>query len=105
MKFVLDKNLETLIHLVYSNSDSDFALKKELEDWGKKSENIKVDFFDSSKSGHLDGPALKKLVSEELNNSTFWIVGPPAFVSAMEDVLEKLKVDSDRIKSEKFTGY
>lgn len=105
IKYALDKKLDASIHLIYSNSDSDFTFKKELETLDRGSENLKIDFFDSSKSGHLDEVALKKLASDDLAKSTFWVVGPPAFVSAMEEVLEKLKIPSERLITEKFTGY
>jgi ferredoxin-NADP reductase len=106
LKYNIDKNLNIPMHLIFSNSDSDFVFKKELENWQKEHDFIKVDFFDTSKSGHLDDKSIKNLVPESsLSSSTFWVVGPPAFTNAMEEVLDKLKIDSDHIRSEKFTGY
>ena len=105
LKYIIDKNLQNNIQLIYSNSDNDFAFKDELMKWDKDQENIKIDFFDSSKSGHLDKDSIKKLASDKLSTDTFWVVGPPPFVSGVEDALEQLKVSSDRIRSEKFTGY
>ncbi len=106
LRYNIDKKLNIPMHLIYSNSDSDFAFKRELEDMQKKYDFIKVDFFDTSKSGHLDEKSIKNLVSEsELSSSVFWMVGPPGFTNAMEEVVEKLKIDSDKIRSEKFTGY
>lgn len=104
IKYVVDKKLNTPIHLIYSNSDSDFVFKKELEAWDKENENIKVDFVDTSKTGHLDEKIIRKLVSD-INLHTFWVVGPPPMVDAVEKVLEQMKISGDRIRVEKFTGY
>lgn len=105
IRYIADKKLITNVHLIYSNSDSDFAFKDELVKLDKENESIKIDFFDSSKEGHLDASSLKKLAKEDLASNTFWVVGPPPFVSAMEDSLGKLNVGIDRLITEKFTGY
>ncbi len=105
IKYNIDKNLKIPMHLIYSNSDDDFAFKKELEDWQKQFDFVRVDFFDTSKSGHLDDKSIKTLLSVLEIDSTFWVVGPPPFTDAMEETLEKMKIPSDRIRSEKFTGY
>ena len=102
IKYVTDKKLKTSIHLIYSNSNSEFVFKKELDKW------LNVDYVDTSQSGHLDELKIDKLIQNyklKIKNCMFWVVGPPAFVSAMEDVLDKLKISSDRIITEKFTGY
>ncbi|HTK03422.1 MAG TPA: FAD-dependent oxidoreductase, partial [Alphaproteobacteria bacterium] len=108
IKYNIDKQLKIPMYLIYSNSDSDFVFKKELETWQKEYDYIKVEFFDTSKSGHLDSEKVLELIGNwklEIGNSVFWTVGPPGFTNAMEEVLEKLKVKSDNIREEKFTGY
>lgn len=104
IKYAIDKGLKTQMHLIYSNSDSDFVFKNELEAWDKENENIKVDFIDSSKVGHLNEDLLRKLVSD-VNAPTYWIVGPPPMVDAVEKILDEMKVSGDKIRTEKFTGY
>jgi len=93
------------MHLIYSNGGSDFVFKKELKKWSRDHDFIKVDFFDTSKSEHLDSKSLSHLVSNHLVSSTYWVVGPPAFVSAMEEILRSLKIPSSNIFTEKFIGY
>lgn len=106
IKYNLDKGLGMPIHLIYSNSDSDFIFKNELDQWKEGNDKLKIDYFDSSVSGHLDSEKIRSLVSEsELKENTFWVVGPNAFVNAMEEALEKLEVPEENIKTEKFTGY
>jgi ferredoxin-NADP reductase len=115
IKYVVDKKLKTPIHLIYSNSiPEEIAFRKELEEWSKSYTNIKLDMTishpEESKekwaglTGRIDEILIQKLVADT-ENSTFWVCGPPAMIDAMEQVLGKLKITSDRIRSEKFTGY
>ncbi|HET7098959.1 MAG TPA: FAD-dependent oxidoreductase [Patescibacteria group bacterium] len=106
IKYNIDKSLNIPMHLIYSNGDNDFVFKKELEEWDKKYDFIKVNFFNTSKSGHLDEKVLSPLYTKYKSlNPTWWIVGPPAFTTAMEEIMEKMKIASSQIHSEKFTGY
>lgn len=115
LKYHIDQKLNTLMHLIYSNKTTELiAFRKELEEWDKKYENIKVDIVisrpEESKEkwkglkGRVDGQMIKKLVGD-LSKPTFWITGPPEFVEAMEDLLGKIGISSDKVRSEKFTGY
>lgn len=102
IKFALDKSLPTEIDLIYSSSTPDDVIfKKELEEWAKKYPNFKLKLVITS----VDGRISQKMLKDMDKNQTWWISGPPAFVDAMEEILDKLKIDSDNIKSEKFTGY
>jgi glycine betaine catabolism B len=119
IKYIIDKKLETPIYLVYSNSiPEEIAFKKELEDITKKHSNIKVAFTvsrpEESKErwsgvkGRIDENLLRSLIEKwqlEIGNLIWWICGPPAMTDAIEQVLGKMKITSDKIRSEKFTGY
>jgi NAD(P)H-flavin reductase len=49
---------------------------------------------------------LKYLDTNELNNSIFYICGPPSMLKAMQNLLqESLEISKERIKVEEFTGY
>ncbi len=51
---------------------------------------------------------IKKLIETwklKYGNITFWVCGPPPMVEAMEKVLGSVKVTSDKLRTEKFTGY
>ena len=49
---------------------------------------------------------LKYLDTNELNNSIFYIWGPPSMLNAMQTLLqEDLQIPKERIKVEEFTGY
>ena len=116
IKYNIDKRLTDIdIHLIYANSvPEEIAFKKELEKWGKENKNIKVDMTcsrpeESSQkwaglTGRIGGDMIKKLVGD-IKKPTFWVCGPPAMVEGMQKVLGGLKITSDKIRSEKFTGY
>jgi len=105
IKYNIDSKLNIPMYLIYSNSDADFVFKNELDKWQKENDFIKVIYHDSSISGHLDAQKLNNLISVHFISSVFWVVGPVAFVNAMEDILEELKIPQDHIKTEKFIGY
>ena len=94
------------MYLIYSNSDSEFVFREELDKWQKENVFIKIYYHNSSVLGHLSSEVLLKLYPEPLTlNPTFWSVGPKMFVNSMEDILEELNVPSDKVSTEKFTGY
>lgn len=106
IKDVLENNLGLNIHLIYSNSDSDFIFKEELTKWHEENKNLKIDFIDTSISGHVNTQMLQKLIpTYDIETTMFYAVGPNPFVNAMEEMLEGMKIPEDSIKTEKFTGY
>ena len=49
---------------------------------------------------------VKYIDTNVLNNSKFYICGPPSMLKAMQALLqEDLEIPKDRIKVEEFTGY
>jgi ferredoxin-NADP reductase len=49
---------------------------------------------------------LKHADTSVLNNSVFYICGPPGMLNVMQILLQKeLEIPKDRIKVEEFTGY
>lgn len=106
IKYNIDKNPGIPMHLIYSNSDSEFVFKQELDKWQEEIDFLKINYHNSSESGHLDMTKLSSLLKAySLEHIVFWSVGPVAFVNAMEDILEELKIPADNIKTEKFTEY
>ncbi len=106
IKYNIDKKLGIPMYLIYSNSDSDFVFKEELDQWQKENDFIKVSYHNSSVSGHLDSFKLSSLYTTyDIQHTVFYAVGPHAFVNSMEDILEELNIPTDKINTEKFTGY
>lgn len=116
MKYNIDKRLtDTNLHLIYTNSTpEEIAFRTELLAWQDEHPNIKVDLTvthpEESQvqwnglTGRVDEAMLRKLVGD-LGRPTFWICGPPPMVDALDEMLGKLGIPTDRRKIEKFTGY
>ncbi len=104
IKYNIDRKLNIPMYLIYSNSNADFVFEKEISGWADKNKNIKVWYIDSSKSGHLNGDTITHLTSQ-IRDPIYWCSGPPVFVRAMEEELEKMKILSENIRTDKFTGY
>lgn len=109
------KKLSIPITLIVSFSTiEDVVFKEELEDIANKNPHIKVIYTithpEESKmtwkgeTGRISEDLIKKYVPEILTPEYF-IVGPPAFVAAIEEVVENMGVPSEKIFIENFTGY
>lgn len=119
IKYTIDKKLtDTSLYLIYSNSTpEEITFRKELENWDKEYKNINVTMTvsrpEESKekwtglTGRIDEKMLKFLIAERKlpPKTTFWLAGPPPMVEAVEKSLGSLNITSDRVRSEKFTGY
>lgn len=108
IKYNIDKNLKSEMYVIYSNSDPEFVFKKDLDKWQGENENINIKYHDSSTGGHIDEKNLRDYLENwnlEALKCTFWIVGPPGFVTAIENILENWNIVEEKIKTEKFTGY
>ena len=115
IKYAADKNLNTQIHLIYSNSiPEEITFRNELESWAKSWPNLKLDMTitkpeESSEkwsglTGRIDENLIRQLITDT-GKPVFWVCGPPAMVEAMEQTLGKLNISSGKVRSEKFTGY
>lgn len=114
LRYIVDKNLNIPIHLLFANSTpGQITFKNELDEITKNHPQIKVTYFVSNPDndwkgevGRIDATKIK-LATGTWNPATviFWVCGPPAMVSGMEKVLESLGIDSKNIRTEKFTGY
>lgn len=108
IKYLSDKNSAVPVYLIYSNSDDQIVFEEELKEIDMQKDNIHVEFFNSSASGHLDKLKIEKFIENWkliINNCTFWVCGPPPMVSAIEEELEKMEISGDNVKSERFSGY
>ncbi len=108
IKYNIDQKLNVPMFLIYSNSDSEFVFKKELDQWQNNNGLIKVQYVDTSIDGRIDILKIAKLIKNwklKIESCVFSAVGPSLFVNAMEDSLEQLNIKSDMIQTEKFIGY
>ena len=129
IKYATDKQLPVKIIMFDSNRNQDNILfKKEFDDWASINKNLKIiytisekDQHDQSSSssfsrasywkgeyGRIDKAMILKHIEDNniLNNSIFYICGPPGMLKAMQTLLqEELEIPKERIKIEEFTGY
>jgi ferredoxin-NADP reductase len=104
IKLVLDQKLKTKITLIYSNSDSNFPFKNELDNWQKQLPNLTIHYLISSKEGRLDRAKLLKKISN-IKKPIYYLAGPPGLVYGMQELLIELEVDPSNIRIESFDGY
>ncbi|KKQ75946.1 MAG: Oxidoreductase FAD-binding domain protein [Candidatus Woesebacteria bacterium GW2011_GWB1_38_5b] len=82
------KNINAKIKLVYSSSDG-FVFRRPLPN------TVLLD-------KRIDKQILKKHL---IKDATYWVCGPPAMVTDVENMLIRLKIPQEKILSEKFSGY
>ena len=125
IKYATDKQLPTRITMFDSNRNrSNILFKKEFDDWAGINKNLKIIYIISEDEQHEPSLSttndwkgeygrinksmiLKYLDTNVLNNSIFYICGPPGMLKAMQALLQEddLNIPKERIKVEEFTGY
>ena len=130
IKYATDMQLPVPIIMFDSNRDRDNILfKKEFDDWASINKNLKIIYTISEEKeeqhneqsppplstandwkgeyGRIDKAMILKYADTNvLNNSIFYICGPPSMLKSMQALLqEDLKIPKERIKIEEFTGY
>lgn len=121
IKYAIDKQLSTPMHLIYSNSTpGEIVFAEELRIFDAEFANLKITHTithpEESKipwhglTGRINSEMIQKILETgnwklEIPTITWWVCGPPQFVSAMKDELKKLKVSPEDIEIEQFTGY
>jgi ferredoxin-NADP reductase len=101
----LEEKLPYSFFLFYSNRKPEDAAF--LEEFHLLKNQIKKFTFIpimTTVDGHLNGDMIKKHLGD-LTSAVYYVVGPPAMVSGMREVLQSLAVPSDQIKIEEFEGY
>lgn len=124
IKYSTDKQLPVKITMFDSNRNhANILYKDEFDSWAKLNRNLKIIYtitgegtesLSSSsdqewkgEKGWIDKAMLMNHLSQDqLNNSVFYICGPPAMLNAMRKLLsDEIGVPDDRIRVEEFTGY
>ncbi|HEX5185551.1 MAG TPA: FAD-dependent oxidoreductase, partial [Nitrososphaeraceae archaeon] len=124
IKYATDKQLPLKIVMFDSNKDPDgIIFKREFDDWTTLNKNLKI-IYTVSEDKHNENQSIvrngwkgeygrinKAMISKYLDNtlldnSIFYICGPPGLLKAMQSLLqEELKISKEKIKIEEFTGY
>src|ERR671919_407897 len=123
IKYATDKQLPLKIVMFDSNKNRNSILfKKDFDEWANINKNLKIIYTISNDEkqqssstandwkgeyGRIDkAMILKYLDTNILNNSIFYICGPPGMLKAMQSLLQDdLEIPKERIKVEEFTGY
>jgi glycine betaine catabolism B len=130
IKYATDMQLPVPIIMFDSNRDrNNILFKKEFDDWASINKNLKIIYTISEEKeeqhneqsppplstandwkgeyGRIDKAMILKYADTNvLNNSIFYICGPPSMLKSMQALLqEDLKIPTERIKIEEFTGY
>jgi len=108
IKYNTDNHLDLQFNLIYSNSDNEFVFKEELDSISNNTDNFKIEYINTATDGRIYKAKIESYIKKwdlDLKNIKWWVVGPPPFVTAMEEILENLSVEDSNIETEKFTGY
>ena len=114
IKDATERKLPHSITLVYSNrTAAGTAFLGDFERWGTENPSFRLvatltDPNPSEPWGHMTGRVGTDFLKNRLRDiptSIFYVVGPPAFVKAMQKALPEAGADPGNIRSEQFYGY
>ncbi|TSC65834.1 MAG: oxidoreductase, 2Fe-2S and FAD/NAD(P) binding domain-containing protein [Microgenomates group bacterium Gr01-1014_80] len=107
IKWAVDRKLNLPITLIYSNSNSDFIYKKELDSWLKVYPKLTIHYVITSQEGRLTKEQLNKILVPSSTDlvPVHYLAGPPAMVDDFENILLKMGVESFNIRTDRFDGY
>jgi ferredoxin-NADP reductase/nitrite reductase/ring-hydroxylating ferredoxin subunit len=129
IKHATDMQLPIKIIMFDSNRNlNNIIFKKEFDEWASLNKNLKIIYTISEKDqndeqslssssrstddwkgeyGRINKVMILKYIDNNiLDNSIFYICGPPNMLKAMQSLLqEDLEIPKERIKVEEFTGY
>ena len=108
-----EEQLPHRLYLFYSNrTPGEVAFLDQLESWSRQNRNFKfIPTVTASRYptwpyefGRIDRGMLTKHLPE-IENSVYYLSGPPPMVAAMRQLLVDLGVSEDNLKTEEFAGY
>jgi ferredoxin-NADP reductase/nitrite reductase/ring-hydroxylating ferredoxin subunit len=127
IKYATDMQLPVKIIMFDSNRNrNNILFKKEFDEWANMNKNLKIIYTISENDqnneqsslsstandwkgeyGRINKAMILKYVDTSvLNNSIFYICGPPNMLKAMQSLLqEDLEIPKEKIKVEEFIGY
>jgi len=118
VKYATDRELPLRIVMFDSNrNESNILYRKEFDEWAAKNRNLKIVYTITEEGeqgsspwngerGRIDRSMMARHVdNKDLENSIFYICGPPGMLKAMQGLLQDLQIPKERIKVEEFTGY
>ena len=111
IKFATDKKLPIKMTLLYSNrTANDICYRDEWQLFEKQNPNLKVvhtitdDLSWNGRKGRINEQIIREFCND-INNSLFYICGPPGMVIGLSELLKTMNIPQSNIKVEKFAGY
>jgi predicted ferric reductase len=108
LRYIYDKRLERNVTLIWGNKTSnDLAFRDEMEKMSAEMPSLKVIHVMSGQDdwqgekGYVDAEKVKKYVND-LENSQFFICGPPVMMGKIVKMLKGLGIPGNRIHFERF---
>lgn len=113
IKYAGDKKLSIKLTLLYSNKTPvDIVYKDEWNVFEEENLNLTVvntvtDYQGADWNGRKGriNEAMIREFCNDINNTIFYICGPPGMVDGLSNLLKTMNVPSQNIKIEKFVGY
>lgn len=112
IEYIIEKNINTDIALIYSNRLEDFAFKKELDAWDSSFDNLKVIYTVTDCKPRdlkcVSGRITRGFLIANIDNwqeRMFFIFGSPNMVEAMNNLCRETGCGKDMVKIERFIGY
>ena len=108
IEFIINNNLRNNLNILYSvKTSKDIIFEEEIKKLAKEKENIDFYFTITREAKGWNGPIgrlTKEVLKKQIKNkeSLFYICGPSLFVKSIMHSLEKLKIDKNSIKTERY---
>ncbi|MEM5820904.1 MAG: FAD-dependent oxidoreductase [Candidatus Aenigmatarchaeota archaeon] len=108
IRYVIQKNLNIKMFLFYSEKKFEYLVYlDELKEY-ERTDKLKLiitltqEKREGFEHGRINKEMIKKYLNDKLNESVFYIAGPPEFVETMKNYLKELEVKEEKIKTEKW---
>ncbi len=112
IKYCTDTGANSDIILLYGcRTPGDIAFKSDFEQMTTQNKNLKVVFTVSKPNSEWKGYVGRittEMIEKEVpdyRERVFFACGPPAMMTAMREITQRLQITSGRFKVELFTGY
>jgi len=106
IKDVIDHRDLVPITLIHVNRTHDAPFREELLGWRADQGTLDIHHVVSAAKGRLTTEGLRGLISRDTREgAVFYVAGPPGFVSSTTDLLVRLDVAREVIRTDSFTGY
>lgn len=106
IKDVIDHADNIPITVIHVTRTRDAPFRTELLAWSADHAQLDIHHIETITTGRLTAARLGRLISAPIRTDpTFYVAGPPGMVAAAAQLLARLGVDDNVIKTDSFAGY